>query len=191
MKRILAVLLIVAMIFSLAACGGTSKDEGKNDGINVDEGLLNVDITMPASMFEGQTDQEILDDAAENDYKCVVNEDGSVTYTLSKKQQREALKEMKEDLDEVIQECLEGEDALESFEAITYNSDLTKFTIKANEKYGTGFDNFAALGFMITSSYYQLFAGKDPESIDCVITFVDYKTNEEIDTVSMKELGEE
>ena len=197
MKKFLSLLLIAAMIFSLAACGGGNeevKDEVKDEKtetIEVDEGLINVDITIPASMFEGQTDQDIKAAAEEAGRKCVINEDGSVTYTMSKKQQKEALKEMKDDLDETIHEFLEGEEPLESFEEITYTDDLSEFTIKVNEKYGTNFDTFASLAFLTIGGYYQMFAGVPMDEMDCAITYVDYQTGEVLNSSSLKELQEQ
>ena len=78
MKKLLAFLLVFAMLLSLVACGGTTDTENKgnstqNDGnsenngsIQVDEGLFTVDITMPASFFDGQTEDEIKAAAEEN-----------------------------------------------------------------------------------------------------------------------------
>ena len=192
MKKFLSLLLIAAMVFSLAACGDSKEEpkEDKTETIEVDEGLINVDITIPASFFEGKTDQDIEAAADEAGHKCVINEDGSVTYTMTKKQQKEALQEMKDDLDEAIHEFMEGEEPLESFEEITYNDDLTEFTIKVNEKYGTNFDTFASIAFLGMSSYYQMFAGVPMDEMDCVISYVDYQSGEVLDSSSLKEMQE-
>ena len=193
MKKLLSMILVLSMVFSLAACGGknsTTGDGGKTDGLQVDEGLLNVDITLPSSMFEGMTDQDILAEAKEDGYKCTVNEDGSVTYTISKKQQRELLAEIKAGIPDTIEACLNGEDEIASFEEITYNDDLSEFKIKVNENY-SAFDMFAALSFMMTSVYYQLFSGVSEDNMDCVITFVDVATGTEVDSFSYSDFLEE
>ena len=96
---------------ALVACGGgsetqsggnaTSEKETENSaGVQVDEGLLNVDVTLAASFFEDQTEEEIKAEAKENGYSdCKINDDGSVTYTMSKKKHAEMLDEMKTSFD--------------------------------------------------------------------------------------------
>lgn len=189
MKKLLAVFLVIAMVFSLAACGASEEEKDK-DEIQVDENLINVDITLPADMFEGQTDQEIVAEAEEGGYKCVVNEDGTVKYTMTKKQQKELLQGMKDQVDEGIQGYLEGEDEIASFEDVQYNNDLTKFTIKVNENYGDSGEGWAAFSLLLTSAYYQRFAGVADDDMDCVISYVDAESGEELDHISLKELSE-
>ena len=97
MKKLVSLLLTLALMMSLVACGGGSetqtngnasaeKETENSAGVQVDEGLLNVDVTLAASFFEDQTEEEIKAEAKENGYSdCKINDDGSVTYTLSKK----------------------------------------------------------------------------------------------------------
>ena len=73
--------LTVAM---LAACGddeATTKKEDSEQEIAVNKGLLDVELTLPADLFEGQTKDEIIASAKEEGVKEVkVNEDGTVYY---------------------------------------------------------------------------------------------------------------
>ena len=154
MKRTLALLLALVMTVSLCACGGgsetpkqdagttnsqvestgqtnkeASSDKGEG-GIEVDEGLLSVEITMPATFFEEETEESIKASAAENGFNsCTVNEDGSVTYKMSKAKHKEMLAEMKTSVDESIAEMINGEEAVESFMKIEYADDLSKFDV--------------------------------------------------------------
>ena len=55
MKKGFKALLSVLMILSLGACGqkeDTAKPEETKETVEVDEGLLNVTVTLPASFFE-------------------------------------------------------------------------------------------------------------------------------------------
>ena len=115
-KKILTLVLALAMSLSLCACGGKSggeapaeseepdavaspDGESEGSGIQVDEGLLSVEITIPASFFEEKTEDEIKADAEENGFTgCTVNEDGSVTYKMSKARHREMMDGMKASL---------------------------------------------------------------------------------------------
>ena len=74
MKKLVSLLLTLALMVSLVACGGgsetqsggnaTSEKETENSaGVQVDEGLLNVDVTLAASFFEDQTEEEIKAEA--------------------------------------------------------------------------------------------------------------------------------
>lgn len=61
MKKIVSILIALALTLSLVACGGGGESQnspnGKENtaGVQVDEGLLNVEVTLAASFFEDQT----------------------------------------------------------------------------------------------------------------------------------------
>ena len=189
MKKIISILLVIAMMFSFSACGKDEKTEENNgnDTVQVDEGLLFVDITAPANMFEGKSEQDIIKEAEDDGYKCVVNEDGSVTYTMTKKQQKEMLREMKEDIDDQIDDILNGGGS-SSFESITYGKNFESFEFIVNERYDNYNDALTAIGFLIYGSYYQIFSGVDMDDVDCVITCIDSKSGEEVNQISYREL---
>jgi len=142
MKKIVSILIALALTLSLVACGGGGESQnspnGKENtaGVQVDEGLLNVEVTLAASFFEDQTEDEIKAAAKENGYSdCKINNDGSVTYTMSKKKHAEMLDKMKASFDEMIAGYLEGEDEVASFVDIQYNNDFSKIDI-----YGAVYD---------------------------------------------------
>ena len=110
MKRLLAAILVLAMVLSLCACGeqkttsqneqppaesmADTTDSSESTAIEVDEGLLNVEVTLPASFFEDESEEEIKAAAEENGFsKCTINEDGSVTYKMTKAKHKEMLAE--------------------------------------------------------------------------------------------------
>lgn len=72
-----------------------SDDEFSEDksSIEVDKGILNVEITLPASMFEGQDIDETIEEAKKDGIKeAVKHDDGSVTYKMSRSKHNEMMK---------------------------------------------------------------------------------------------------
>lgn len=215
MKKILALLLTAVMCLSLAACGGgdinenkqTKSEEGSENthtenegsientqaengsaaGVQVDEGLFNVDITMGKTFFEDMTEDEIKEAAKENGFnKCVVNEDGSVTYTMTKSKHEEMLNELKTNLEETVADMLEGEEAVASFVSIDYADDFSKFDIYVNDQY-SAWDNLYVVIFYVSGAYYQSFAGTSADNIDVLVNFIDNETKENLSTASYRD----
>ena len=136
MKNICTFLLAVIILLSLTACGSSasttspaasdnadntatvesgeasaeenqSEQQTSSGAVQVDEGLLNVTITLPASYFEDMTDFDPDTYANEQGFKeVVVNEDGSVSITMSKSKHNELMAEMKANLDQTFMDCI-------------------------------------------------------------------------------------
>lgn len=153
----------------------------ESGGIEVDEGLLTVDITFPesfVSMGETEMTQETVDaSAAEQGYLGgKLNDDGSVTYTMTKLKQRELLDQMKSDFDDSIQETLAEYPNVKS---VTRNDDFSEISIEVSEQdLATG---FLAFGFSFTAYFYQVLNGKE---FATDIVFVDAATGEELSRTS-------
>ncbi len=188
MKKIIAFLMAAIMLLSLTACNSKT-EAGKNDGpLQVDEGLLTIDITIGASFFEDKTEEEIKADAKENDFlNCTINEDGSVTYKMTRIQHQAKLKEFKASLETTIAGLLEGDDKVASFISIDYNDDFSKIDIYVDPETYSSWDNLYALTFYISGAYYQSFAGVDGDKIDIVVNFIDNNTKEVLNSASYKE----
>lgn len=191
MKRVIALFLSAIMIFGVSACGSNTESEKSSDDsyiAEVDEGLLNVEITMPAHFFTDTTEEDIKVAAEENGFKdCTINEDGSVTYKMSKSKHKEMLNDLKSSFDESIASLLEGESAVESFKDITYNENFSKIDVLIDRNLYSDWDNISFLLFYISGAYYQAFDGVKDEDIDIVIDLIDVETNEVFDTASYKE----
>ncbi len=220
MKKILAVLLTLALLQPLAACSDATSNEDVGNtassgalssskaggeeattagaakdtrsGVQVDKGLFTVDVTLPASFFSDMTEEEIKAGAEENGYSSYsVNDDGSVTYTTTKSQHADMLKEMKSGLDETIQDLIEGDEAVASFLSIDYTDDISEVKVYVDPETYSEFDSFSALTFYMTGAMYQSFEGVQPEEIDVVVYFIDNETKEVIDTASYKEFAKD
>lgn len=188
MKKLISVFMVIVMVFSLSACG--SGEEKKNDGaVEVDEGLLKVEITLPADFFDGETDADIVADADEKGFsKCVVNEDGSVTYTMTKAKRNEMLKEMEEGFEETADELINDvEEGPSPFTEITHNKGFKLIEMKANDNYG-GFDGLAMYSMLMMGAYYQMFDGVSSEELDVTVKVIDKDSGEEIESLSVEDL---
>lgn len=203
MKRIILVLASIVFIIGLNACGknednaqqdnNVKTEENKaakqeeNGGIGVDENLLSVDITLPASFLE--LEEMDVDDVIEKAEKeegikeVVQNEDGSITYTISKAKHKELMKDLARDINEEIKE-IKTDDDFVSIQDIEANDSFSKFTMKVNrEKFENSLDGFAALGLALQGMLYQVFDGGDKDDIQVTIDITDADTGELIDTV--------
>lgn len=203
MKRKLILLFLTISIISVA-CGRTettiekesqadsdtivqesfseesSTEVSSTSAISVDENLLSVEITISKDFLGTEVTQESLDQSlAENGFdSATLNDDGSVTYKMSKKKHKEFLDELKKSLEETCNNLINGEDAVESFERITFNDDMTKFDVYVDKASFSDWDSFSTLGFYMYGSYYQAFSGVKGEDIDVEVNYIDKDTDE-------------
>lgn len=178
----------------LSACGNdeksdakedVSKSEEENESLEVDKGLLNVEITLPASFFEEEEDNdEIIASAKADGVKdVIVNDDGSLTYKMSKSKHKEMLAELKESLLETVDEIKDSED-FASIKDIEYNKSFTEFTVLVDgEMFEDSIDGFATLSIGMSAMFYQLFIGTNVEDNKITIDIEDDASGEVIDTV--------
>ena len=190
MRKVLSFLLACALMLSLAACGGSSNqnsDTGNSSAVKVDESLFNVDVTLAASFFDDMTEDEIKEKAKENGYlSCKINEDGSVTYTMTKKKHTEMLNQLKDNLDELISGYLNGDNKVSSFVDIQHNEDFSEVNIYVDSSQYTSWDSLYAMSFYIAGAYYQAYSGVSADDVDVVVNFVDDSTQEILNTASYK-----
>ncbi len=187
-KWMLGVTMTVTL---LAACGDGTTDNKGNDvenqekgetseeGVSVDKGLLDVEINLPATFFEGQTEEEIIADATEDGAKDVkINADGSITYKLSKKEHKKLLSEMETSLIESIQEIVDSSD-FPSIKEISFNKDFTEFDMKVDQAtFENSFDSLAPFTLLLGSAYYHALSGKDDSEYKMEINYIDEVTGE-------------
>lgn len=164
--------------------------EDSNAGVSVDENLLTVEVTMPATFFENETPEEIQASAKENGFlSCTINEDGSVTYKMTKGKRAEILRSFKGEIDSTIQEYLAGgEDAPQSYRKITYNDKVTQFDVRVDRAaYENSWtDAFYMMGFYFLGGYYQIIDGVPSDQVDVIVNIIDDATGENIETGSYK-----
>jgi hypothetical protein len=190
-KLFIGMALTVAM---LAACGDDEAATKKGDSeqeIAVDKGLLDVELTLPADLFEGQTEDEIIANAKEEGVKEVkVNEDGTVYYKMSKSEHKKMMEAMKQGVVESITEIVNSDD-FPSIKEISYNKDFTEYDITVDR---TAFDNsmdgFVLFSLAISSTYYNAFDGKS-DDLKFTMNMIDEATGEVFDTTVLPDDLEE
>ena len=129
-KALRLLLCTIIGISMISGCGGQSTstntdsenieaDEANNENsesISVDKNLLSVEITIPASIYgEEGVDEESLESSKETypDLEYTINDDGSVSYKMSKSTHQKLMDDLKASLDEGFQEMTnEGSDSV-------------------------------------------------------------------------------
>lgn len=204
-KKIIALMLVTCMIFSLSACGSknSSKDDTKDSkkteassdegSLKADKNLLSVEVTLPASLV-GDDDVTLDEEAKAAGVKEITkNEDGSVTMKMTKSAHKELLAEIKTSIDESIEEILADKENYSSFESITYNDDVTEFTVNVDASTYGGFQSFAALAFYIEGNNYQALNAVPEDQLKTIVNFVNKDTGEVIesgDSSALEDMGD-
>ena len=165
------------------------KSNSSDKGITVDKNLFSVNVTVPASFYEGTkiTQDELDADTAKKGYgKAKLNADGSVSFRMSKSQHKASLADMKKSVDDFIQETVNDSPTI--FREITYNKKISEFSVSVNkanfeEDFSAGMIGW---GIGILSMFYQMFdgAGENPKT---VIKLIDQSTGKVFDTQTWPE----
>jgi len=200
MKKILIVPFLLLLSILIAACSqdkekesGVEKEvaaenstESTSDGepLKVDKGVLNVEVTIPGTFFEGQDIDKVIAEAKNDGIKEVIkNEDGSITYKMSKAEHKKMMKELEEGIIKSVEEIKTSED-FSSIKDVSYNKTFSEFTLSVNkEEFENSLDTIASFGLAITGMYYQLFNGVDPEKYKVTVIFKNESNGEVINTI--------
>lgn len=161
-----------------------SKSKEKDEAVEVDKGLFNVEVTLPPSFFEGEDiDQAIAEAEADGIKEATKNADGSVTYKMSKGKHKEMMEEIEVGLKEYIEELKTSEE-YPSIKEVTANTKYSEYTLVVNkEGYESGFEGFATLGLGMMGMYYQIFDGTDSDAAKVEMHIQDETTDEIFDTI--------
>ena len=115
MKKIGFVLSIFMLVFLVACSSDGEKNSKEETGekVAVDKGILNVEVTLPASFFEGEDIDEAIASAKEDGVTDVIkNSDGSLTYKMPKSKHKEMMAEMSGNLISYVEELKTDEELL-------------------------------------------------------------------------------
>ena len=179
MKKQIVFLLIMVLVMNLTLVGcGSKKEEveeaGKDEtvletdeeesteGITVDKSLLSVDITLPSALIDDVSDFNEEEYIAENEgiKAAKINEDGSVTLTMTKKKHEEIVSEMKEEVTTSLSELTESEDT-PYIKEVEYSKNFKEVKLSVDrEAYEDAFD-LTPLFVGILVGTYQVYAGEE------------------------------
>lgn len=195
---------VAALLVALAACGGEEQEKSRtasqeesgqavkeedNESIEVEKGLLNVEITIPASFVGEKDNDEFIEEAKDNGVKKVIqNDDGSLTLVMSKAAHKKMMKEMEENVIKAIEETKNSGD-FPSVKDIKYNQSFTEFTLVVNKNaYENSLDGIAILGLSLAGGMYQVFDGVKEEDIKIVVHVEDEATGEIFHTATFPDM---
>lgn len=202
--KLIKVLLCILMMLNLVGCSGNKSSDDKKSGNEASEGIqvstgddsariyntvTNVKVTLPASLFE-YVDEEIsqddLDKAAfENGFiSATLNEDGSVTYVMSKDKYNAYVAELAMSIDKGLEELCNTENS--TIVDIKHNADFTDYTITLDADVVGFTESFVSLAIVLYSAFYYGFTGKDMTS-GVHFTYVN-KSGDILDEFSTDEL---
>lgn len=204
MRKFLFILFIGLLSLGLVACGSNESDETKNkkssaeeehESVKLDKNLLSVEVTLPASLFEGEeevdVEQVIADAKADGIDNVTYNEDGSFTLKMSKAKHKELMEELENELTASVDEMINSEN-LPSIQDIKYNKSFSEFKIVVNRNlFENNLDALAVFGLNLSGMMYQLFDGVDPEDYEVIINVEDVETGEIFDSIMFPEAFEE
>ncbi|MFC4022344.1 hypothetical protein ACFOUV_00770 [Oceanobacillus longus] len=206
-KKSLCLIVLLSLLLLLAACGdndtgntenqesGSASEKESDESLDVDKGLLNVEVTLPPNFFESEEKDvaTIIEEAeAEEGIKEVTqNSDGTLTYKMSKSKHKEMMEEMESEISTTIEDMVTSEDYV-SIQDVKASKSFSEFTMVVDrEGYENSFDGFAALTLGMSGMLYQLFDGASPDDYNVTISLEDAATGEVFDTVNYPEALEE
>lgn len=141
-----------------------------------------VDIYFPAEAFNGASEESIKGDAATMGATAVVNDDGSVIYTMSKENQTEILTGLKESLINQSAKLAKNE-KYPFIKDISLNDNLTEVTVKLDKaEFEAQGDSISFRVFADNCRGYQTFNNVKTENLKVVIHFIDASNNTEFKT---------
>lgn len=190
MKKIIVLLLSVAILLCFASCSSSetsAKEENSTTSATatteiVDEKLLTVEITVPASMFDedNQPSNELSEEQKEQGFKSAqVNEDGSVTYTMSKA----AFKDYKENLKATVEDTFNNLGSEYSFiQKVDYDSNFSVVKLYVDEStYSQGFNFMCVMAVGYSANMYQAYTN---EEISCTVEVYNNANGELIESAT-------
>jgi hypothetical protein len=174
-KKILSLLLIITVTFSMVACHSSKKENANGSNLQVEQKILTVDITLPPSLVTPTIKNDIEGYAKKQGFqKAVLNDNGSVTITMTKAKHKQMMKEMKQNVEEKFAKLQEDYPYIKTIDYKSKNFSNVNVIVDRH-----GYDNsFDITPFSIgfQAMYYQAFNGTD---LKCEV-IMKYADNDEI-----------
>ena len=179
MKKLWILLLTVLMLGLFAGCGG--------DESSVAEKAQTVTVEIPRDVLAGQSDEDIMENAKNEGVTVHIEDDGTVTYTMTPEQQQALLLGFKTHFEENVQTAIDN-GQIPGLVNVTYNDEMNDFTVTVNREQFQTQEDKTALGLLYSAgTTYQLYAGTPDSAIDVTVTLVDQETGDAFDTYSMRD----
>ncbi len=191
LKKILC-LLLIALLLTGCTPAPTPTDDAPTFESNASETTVleetvdenaPVDVVLPTAFFAG-TDMSEFDPEeyaeAQGYEAAVVNEDGSVTVTMSAEKYDSMLKKLERNILDLIDDYLRSADT-DYIQSITYNEDYSLFTMTVDRAaYQAAFDTTPVSLLLNAALYHMLIPGDAALSVE----IIDAETQALLDTVT-------
>lgn len=143
-----------------------------------------VTITIPAQLLLEGDSAELSDEDIEHGFvSCVMNDDGSLTYTIDEKSFNEYLKTMKSSIEKEMKTMVDGDDC-PSVVDITANEEWRDFEVSVNEEaYTQSSDRDAIASFAVDVARYHLFSGTPIDELSVTVYIQNSETNAVLDVI--------
>lgn len=153
--------------------------------VQVEKEIFDVTLTIPAD-YIGELSQADLDKAAEeNGYEsATLNDDGSVTYVMSKKQHKELVSGIVDNINSGLSEMIASED-YPNITNIENNSDFSEFTVTTTSTELDMNESFSPMIFSMYAAMYHAFNGTTIDNVH--IDFINADSSEVISTFDSAE----
>lgn len=159
--------------------------------VEVDENLLDVDVTLPPDFFDGEDMSAFVPNTYAEEMgfkKAVLHDDGSVTVTMTKAFHKEFMKELALSLEEAFAE-VGPVNNVSCIQEVKHNENFTEITVVVDralyEANGTG---LSTLAILVLASYYIAFDGNTGANI--TVNTVDVETGELLNSYNTSQLAE-
>ncbi|CAG9620353.1 hypothetical protein [Sutcliffiella rhizosphaerae] len=184
-------LMILTGMLVLAGCSSNSEKEvtaeekeakdNTEESASVDEGLLDVEVTIPSEMLEEADLDAVVAEVEAEGIEVTKNEDGSLTYKMSKSQHQEMMTEMEQAIKESIEEIKTSGDYV-SIKDIKHSNSYNEFTIVVDKAaFEDSMDGFVTIGLGTLGMAYQTYDGVAPDKNKVQLYYEDEETNEVFD----------
>ncbi|MBQ9824950.1 MAG: hypothetical protein IJM63_10660 [Solobacterium sp.] len=142
------------------------------------------EVTLPEMFTDENTSQELIDGHAGVTYTSgTVNENGSITFRMTKDQHKAMLEDITDSCEDAIEELADEESG---YSKITHNADYTEFNVRLSRKYSEYEDSYTAMVFCMYGRMCSVFTGEKKEILVSFLT----EDGQTADTYSSSEFEE-
>lgn len=164
----------------------TEQPSAGSSQIEVETNIFSVELTIPKDLIgEGVTQESLDATAAEKGYKsATLNEDGSVTYIMTKAQHNTLMEETRATIEEGLADIITSGN-YPSFVEIRANETYSAFeVVMSTDSVGLA-ESFSVLAFYMYGGLYNSFNGTPVDNVS--VAFINQATGEVIQTANSKD----
>lgn len=188
-KRMIICVIGILCVLMIGCSAKKEKDTNEDKaGKNQTKEENKKEVTIPGEYLGGLDGDSLKEIAGEGISDVKEHGDGSVTYTMNEEAYSNMKEEYRADVDEAIQSILEAKESYPSIQEITYNKEITKFSILVDGATYSEEQMQAAYYVYIPSVLYQLINGEKADEIQVTVEMKDKDTNEVLGTFDSSDL---